>query len=79
MLEKFQAHIRSRALFTPSSRLLLAISAGADSTVLLELLIRSGVKPALAHCNFQLRGKDSAADELFCKQLAKKYKCQKEY
>jgi tRNA(Ile)-lysidine synthase len=74
MLEKFQAHIRSKALFTPSSRLLLAISAGADSTVLLELLIRSGLKPALAHCNFQLRGKDSAADEQFCKQLAKKHK-----
>lgn len=74
MLEKFQAHIRSGALFTPSSRVLLAISAGADSTVLLELLIRSGIKPALAHCNFQLRGKDSTADEQYCKQLAKKHK-----
>ena len=74
MLKKFQAHITSRNLFNQSSQLLLAISAGVDSTVLLHLLMQSGYKPALAHCNFQLRGKDSVADEQFCRQLAKKYK-----
>lgn len=76
MLQPFQEHIRATNLLPLNSKLLVAVSAGADSTVLLHLLLASGYKPALAHCNFQLRGKDSTSDEAFCKALAKKHKLQ---
>jgi len=73
MLQAFESHIRKNALFAKNQRLLLAFSGGLDSTVLVHLLLNAGFKPALAHCNFQLRGKDSLADEKFCQDLAKKY------
>lgn len=74
MLQAFETHIRKNSFFTPNQRILLAISGGLDSTVLAHLLISCGFKPALAHCNFQLRGKESVADEKFCQALAKKHK-----
>ena len=47
---------------------LLACSGGVDSMVLLNLLHKSTFKFAVAHCNFQLRGKESDADEDIVKQ-----------
>lgn len=49
---------------------LLAASAGVDSTVLCHLLHQAGCPLALGHCNFSLRGKESDEDELFLIQLA---------
>lgn len=72
MLQAFESHIRKNSLFAKNQRLLLAFSGGLDSTVLVHLLLQCGFKPAIAHCNFQLRGKDSLEDEKFCQQLAKK-------
>jgi len=54
-------------------KVLLAISGGLDSTVLLHLLLDLGFRPELAHVNFQLRGTDADADEDFCKNLARRY------
>lgn len=55
-----------------TSKLLLALSGGVDSMVLADLLIQSGLKFSVAHCNFQLRGKASDGDcsfiEEFCKE-----------
>lgn len=47
---------------------LLAVSGGVDSMVLCDLFLKSGLDFSVAHCNFQLRGKDSDADEEFVKQ-----------
>jgi tRNA(Ile)-lysidine synthase len=70
VLKKFEDHIQKEQLFTKQDRLLVAISGGSDSVALVHLLKTAGYKPALAHCNFKLRGKDSDLDEQFCKHLA---------
>ncbi len=51
----------------PEAHYLVAVSGGIDSMVLCDLLIQTHLKFAIAHCNFQLRGKDSDADEFFVK------------
>jgi len=57
-----------------NKKLLLAISGGIDSIVLLELLSKLNLDLSLAHCNFQLRGKESEADEVFVRSKAEEYK-----
>lgn len=56
----------------PHHTLLLACSGGVDSMVLLHLLLQLDYKPVLAHCNFNLRGGESDADQLFVENLAGK-------
>ena len=43
----------------------LAISGGIDSMVLADLFLINNLNFSIAHCNFQLRGKESDDDELF--------------
>lgn len=69
ILQKIQYFIETQGLFEPSNRLLLAISGGIDSVVLLYLLQEMRCKVGLVHCNFQLRGEASDKDEAFIKEL----------
>jgi len=71
VLEKFQKHINKNLNFLKESKLLIAISGGLDSVVLTHLCHKLKLDFALAHCNFNLRGKESDADESFVLQLAK--------
>ena len=65
MLALFQEHIAQQKLFQKEERILLAFSAGIDSVVLAELLLASKFQIAIAHVNFQLRGKESDENENF--------------
>ena len=59
---------------TPESRtFLLAVSGGGDSVVMTRLFHLCGLRFAIAHCNFHLRGNESNADMRFVQQLAADY------
>jgi tRNA(Ile)-lysidine synthase len=65
VLEQFLNHIERHSLWKPADRILLAVSGGIDSMVMLHLFQQAGFTIAVAHCNFQLRGKDADGDEAF--------------
>ncbi len=73
LLKSFQQYIKKENLFHPADKLLLAVSGGVDSVVLCDLCKKAGYDLVIAHCNFQLRGEESNADESLVKELAKKY------
>lgn len=63
MLHAFQDHLNQKFPFLKSKKLLLAVSGGVDSMVLLDLLRTLNYDFAVAHCNFQLRDEASNLDE----------------
>ncbi|MEW5675576.1 tRNA lysidine(34) synthetase TilS [Flavobacterium enshiense] len=69
MLLKLQNHINSNLSFLTEKKLLLAVSGGIDSMVLLHLLKQLHFDISVAHCNFNLRGEESDDDENFVKSL----------
>ena len=69
MLHKLREYINSNNLMTKQHKLLLAVSGGVDSMVLLHLLLKEGYHVSVAHCNFRLRAKESDADEQFVKKV----------
>ncbi|MFD1613783.1 tRNA lysidine(34) synthetase TilS [Gelatiniphilus marinus] len=71
MLKLLKTHIKKDFAFLNKSKLLVAISGGMDSVVLAHLCHQLHLNIALAHCNFNLRGGESDADEAFVLDLAK--------
>jgi tRNA(Ile)-lysidine synthase len=68
--------IHERNLFTPGDTIIVALSGGADSCALLDIL--AGLRDisanlVVAHLNHCLRGAESDADEQFCRKLAEQY------
>ncbi|MDO6516913.1 tRNA lysidine(34) synthetase TilS [Zobellia uliginosa] len=74
MLEEFKKHIEDQFTELVDNRFLLACSGGVDSVVLLHLCARLNLDFDVAHCNFNLRGAESDADEGLVRDLAKKHK-----
>lgn len=66
-------YIDKENLFSSDSKILVALSGGADSVALLCILHSAGYHCEAAHCNFHLRGEESDRDELFVRQLCRKY------
>ena len=50
-----------------SAKLLLAVSGGVDSMVMLDVLKKLNLNIFVAHCNFKLRGEESEAETQFLK------------
>ena len=72
MLEKIENHIAENFPFLKDKKLLIAISGGIDSVVLVHLLHQLNFDISLAHCNFKLREKESDLDEEFVLKLSQK-------
>lgn len=68
MQTRFQLHIDQVFPELKNERLLLAVSGGIDSMVLLHLCLRANLRVTVAHCNFHLRGNDSNEDQRFVEQ-----------
>ena len=72
MIQKIQSYIQQHNLANSGTPVILACSGGVDSMVLADVLLKLNHKIAIAHCNFQLRGNESDADEKFVEAFAKK-------
>lgn len=74
LLESVAQTVHTRKLFRRDGRILVAVSGGLDSMVLLSLLHRLapqfGGQLIVAHFNHQLRGRASATDESFVRKTA---------
>lgn len=65
MLPELKNYIAAESLFSAADRLVLAVSGGCDSMVMLELFRQLEYDFVVAHCNFKLRGAESDGDEVF--------------
>lgn len=73
-VERFLQFVLDNELLKDSDRTLLAVSGGKDSVLMAHLFHHAGLKFAIAHCNFNLRGEDSDFDERFVRTLADEFK-----
>ncbi|MEO8146024.1 MAG: tRNA lysidine(34) synthetase TilS [Bacteroidia bacterium] len=72
MLKQFQNFIDKEFPNLKLRKVLLAVSGGVDSIVMMKLFELAELNFAVAHCNFQLRDDESDGDETFIKSIAKK-------
>lgn len=69
MLSKLKTHVQNRFPHLQQAKLLLAVSGGVDSIVMLRLFAELKFDIAVAHCNFQLRSTESDGDMRFVEDL----------
>lgn len=72
MITKFLYYIKHNHLLLKENKVLLTISGGKDSMAMLHLFVEANYSIGVAHCNFQLRGKDANDDELFVEQTCQR-------
>jgi tRNA(Ile)-lysidine synthase len=70
MEKAFKNYIKSDFPYLSTGKILVAVSGGVDSVVLAHLCKSAKLNFSIAHCNFNLRGEESDADENFLLDLA---------
>ena len=77
LAEKVSELARTTNLFPGTSKIVVAVSGGIDSMVLLDVLTQPGLslrdRLAVVHFNHQLREKESDADAEFVEKVASAY------
>ncbi len=71
LVERFTQYVEQNELVVQGDKILLAVSGGVDSMVLLDLFSQGDYSIGVAHCNFQLRGDESEEDEVLVEERAK--------
>ncbi len=81
MIDALKRFVDEKNLFSTRDRVLIAVSGGLDSMVLLYLMKQLDVELAVAHCNFQLRSQESDLDEEFvrlhCEKIQVPFFCKR--
>jgi tRNA(Ile)-lysidine synthase len=72
MLQEIEKSLRQLGV-TNDDTLLVAVSGGSDSMVLLHALRHLGVKIAVAHYNYGFRGNESDLDEQLVRSVAEQF------
>lgn len=76
-LNRFHDYARRRRLFDDTSKIIVSVSGGVDSSVLMDLFVKErdacGLSLIVAHFNHQLRGPESDGDEQHVKHQASSY------
>jgi tRNA(Ile)-lysidine synthase len=73
LTDRFVQYITENSLLSPSDRVLLAVSGGVDSMVMLSLFAASEWAAGVAHCNFGLRGAEGDEDTEHVKARGERY------
>lgn len=68
MIETVRKFIEKEKLLSPDTTVIVGLSGGMDSMVLLDLLPLLGYRCVAAHCNFHLRGEESDRDAAFVRK-----------
>lgn len=76
MKEEFLKHLSTKKLCTHKDKILLAVSGGIDSMVMIHLFQAHQFDISVAHVNFQLRGSESDGDEQFAKDYCAQHSIQ---
>ena len=71
MLNKFQKYYKEHNLFAETDKVLLTVSGGKDSMVMMHLYLQRNIFIGVAHCNFKLRGEAANEDQLFVQEFCK--------
>ena len=72
--QKIGSFIYDNGLCDPTDTILLAVSGGVDSMVLLDVLAKLKYNVSIAHCNFSLRDEESNKDEELVRKVSKSKK-----
>ena len=67
--KQFHDFVQAEELLHEDENILLAVSGGLDSMIMAELFLNAEWDFSVAHCNFNLRGKESKGDEDFVRDL----------